>query len=274
MSNKKISRAEQPCSVDGCSKPVRARGLCEPHYRRQLKYGDPLGSGTAFGAPAKFFAEVVIPYSNPNTCLIWPFGISHGYGTLHRGGKKYHVHRLVCIEVHGPPPFPEAQACHGECHNRRCVNPHHVYWGSPADNNGRDKVRDGTAGRGEHNAAAKLTTAKVRQIHRATGPHVSIARRFGVARTIVGRIKQGKIWRHLGLGVAPGAGERPRGERAAGARLTAAKVRRIHRTGGRLHTVAKQFGVSSTQVSYIKRGLTWRHLSLQPLPPRRKSRQG
>lgn len=30
------------CSVDGCAKSVRARGMCEPHYDRAKTYGDPL----------------------------------------------------------------------------------------------------------------------------------------------------------------------------------------------------------------------------------------
>ena len=33
---------EQLCSVDGCDKPARARGYCESHYRKNLKYGNPL----------------------------------------------------------------------------------------------------------------------------------------------------------------------------------------------------------------------------------------
>lgn len=34
---------EKPCSVDGCGRLVYARGLCERHYQRNRKYGDPLG---------------------------------------------------------------------------------------------------------------------------------------------------------------------------------------------------------------------------------------
>lgn len=31
----------QTCSVPDCGKPVRTKGLCDPHYKRQLRHGDP-----------------------------------------------------------------------------------------------------------------------------------------------------------------------------------------------------------------------------------------
>lgn len=34
---------DRPCKVDGCAKPARCRGFCEPHYMRNHRYGDPLG---------------------------------------------------------------------------------------------------------------------------------------------------------------------------------------------------------------------------------------
>lgn len=30
------------CSVEGCKNPVKSRGLCNKHYKRYLKHGDPL----------------------------------------------------------------------------------------------------------------------------------------------------------------------------------------------------------------------------------------
>lgn len=33
------------CTIDGCEKSVRCRGLCKNHYDRLLKHGDPLGGG-------------------------------------------------------------------------------------------------------------------------------------------------------------------------------------------------------------------------------------
>lgn len=35
---------ERPCAVDGCDRPVLARGWCNAHYKRWSLYGDPTGS--------------------------------------------------------------------------------------------------------------------------------------------------------------------------------------------------------------------------------------
>ena len=42
------------CSIESCSKIVKARGLCSRHYRFQVKYGDPLA-----GKPRRNTAEIV-----------------------------------------------------------------------------------------------------------------------------------------------------------------------------------------------------------------------
>lgn len=31
------------CSIEGCDRPARGRGWCDPHYKRWLRHGDPLG---------------------------------------------------------------------------------------------------------------------------------------------------------------------------------------------------------------------------------------
>lgn len=33
------------CTIDSCTRNLKARGYCEPHYRRYLKHGDPLVGG-------------------------------------------------------------------------------------------------------------------------------------------------------------------------------------------------------------------------------------
>jgi hypothetical protein len=59
--------------------------------------------------------------------------------------------------------------------------------------------RTDTVARGERHAQARLSDAQVRRIHRAQGLHRSVAERFGVSKTLVGLIKRGRVWRHLGL---------------------------------------------------------------------------
>lgn len=39
-------KATRSCSIDGCEKPVLARGWCSAHWTRWKRHGDPLGGGT------------------------------------------------------------------------------------------------------------------------------------------------------------------------------------------------------------------------------------
>lgn len=56
-------------------------------------------------------------------------------------------------------------------------------------------------------------------------------------------------------------GTRVRGERHASAKLTEAEVRRIQRDTRTLKEIAREVGVSLGQVSAIKRGESWSHLT-------------
>ncbi len=47
-----IIRPADTCAVAGCERPVHveSRGLCNAHYQRWLRHGDPLGAGTGRGS--------------------------------------------------------------------------------------------------------------------------------------------------------------------------------------------------------------------------------
>lgn len=52
-----------------------------------------------------------------------------------RRNAHINVHRLICWWAHGSPPSDEETlACHVTCGNKLCLNPHHIQWGSIADN--------------------------------------------------------------------------------------------------------------------------------------------
>lgn len=81
----------------------------------------------------------------------------HGYGrfavTDTDGRRRYRpAHQVAWEIVHGPFP-PELIACHTCCHPW-CVNPNHVYPGTPK-NNGHDAVR-------HHGLARRMAKCRIK----------------------------------------------------------------------------------------------------------------
>lgn len=189
------------CSIEGCDKTAKTRGLCIAHYTRLLRHGDPLKGATprasSVGSPAKYFAEVVTPF-NGDECLIWPFHrMDNGYATRRRGVGSKLVHRQACEERHGPPPDPDLLALHS-CGNGHlgCVNPKHLRWGTRKDN-GQDAVVLGEIAFGERHYAAKKTAAQVREIRALRGVmrNKDVAAKYGIGSSHVSAIWAGRMWR-------------------------------------------------------------------------------
>lgn len=104
------------------------------------------------------------------------------------------VHVLVCLAFHGPRP-DGLLACHG--HLGKTINtPENLYWGTPVQNLGDDKRRDGTTLFGTRNPAAKLTLDQVTEIRQLAGSmsQTRIAKRYGVHQATISQIVLRKIW--------------------------------------------------------------------------------
>lgn len=184
------------CPVEGCDKIAQIREYCEPHYRRFMRYGDPVAGHRSPGMAIKFLKEVVLKFESEE-CLHWPFIINNFGYPVFRLGKMQYVANAVCRFKHGEPPTDKHQAAHN-CGNRACVNPRHLRWATPAENSD-DKYKHGTQQNGERNPSVKLTELQVLEIMSLVGtmPQGQIAKRFGVDRKCVNNIYRGKSWMHL-----------------------------------------------------------------------------
>lgn len=129
-------------------------------------------------------------------CVIWPFHRIRGYGVLGVNGEHYKAHRLMCEMIHGPAPSEEYQAAHS-CGNGHggCVNPRHLSWKTPTENQADRKIH-GTSGRRMPGRRYKLTIEQVAQIRALKGQKSQdeIATMFGCTRENIGLIHRGINW--------------------------------------------------------------------------------
>ena len=139
----------------------------------------------------------------PNSgCWLW-FGASNktGYGHMTNGLTYEVAHRVSYRVFRGPIPSG-MHVCH-RCDNPCCVNPDHLWLGTPQENI-RDAVKKGRLrpGRflGETNKDAILTDAAVREIRADAGDYgyrKRLARKYGVKPRTIGRVWHRYSWKHV-----------------------------------------------------------------------------
>jgi hypothetical protein len=148
------------------------------------------------------FMLYVEPIPEGKGCWEWTGTIhpKYGYGYITVGSKKdgtkrpYHAHRFSWEYHIGPIP-KGLIVCH-KCDNKTCVNPDHLFLGTPADNS-RDMVAKGRQARGESHGRRKIGQQEADDIRNLLGSGVfqeEIAKRFSVSQSLVSLIKLGKIW--------------------------------------------------------------------------------
>jgi hypothetical protein len=104
-----------------------------------------------------------------------------GYGQVFRQGKTWQAHRWAWAQAHGDPG--SAYVLH-HCDNPPCVNVDHLFLGTNADNMADMKAKD--------RQSKKLTTEQVEAIRADERPHGQIAADYGVCRSNVSMIKEGR----------------------------------------------------------------------------------
>lgn len=140
----------------------------------------------------------------PDGCWEWiAFCDRYGYGRFLLDGKATSAHRISAY-WHGILPTLQSAlyVCH-RCDNPKCVNPDHVFVGTPKDN-ASDMMKKNRHARtsqpGSKHGMSKLTEDDVLKIRllRATGlTHRKIAEQFGVSSSMVTYILNGKNWKHI-----------------------------------------------------------------------------
>jgi hypothetical protein len=127
-------------------------------------------------------------------CWEWRGSLNTGgYGQLAIGRERPGQAHRVAYEVWNGP-IGDMFVCH-RCDNRKCMNPRHLFLGTPAENV-QDMARKRRHPTGEYRADAKLTTADIEDIRRryAAGGVLQrdLAVEYGVSQQLVSMIVRGE----------------------------------------------------------------------------------
>lgn len=128
----------------------------------------------------------------------WPFGRGSD-GRPYAGTRR--AYRYILEWRDGP-----ANGRYGlhSCDNPRCWNPHHLRWGTPSENMqdayDRGRMPEMERPRGEEHHNSKLTNRDMVEIltrHHAGESESSLAREFGISRSVISNARKGLTWAHI-----------------------------------------------------------------------------
>ena len=185
------------CSISGCTNKYRSIGLCGTHWKLNKKYGtptpfcwcgEPADTRTSRGASKLCQSHTLtsryweyVDIKGEHECWEWIGSkTSAGYGLIYWQDELKYAHRLS-LEFDDRPVPAKWHACH-TCDNPPCVNPNHLFIGTPHDNV-KDKVAKKRHAFGESHPNAKLTDTEVLEIRKLAsegGWQAELAKRFNV----------------------------------------------------------------------------------------------
>ena len=129
------------------------------------------------------------------SCWIW-LGTKNTkrYGSFTNNKKHVLAHRQSYIFVHGIIPNGY-YVCH-KCDNPSCVNPDHLFLGTPKENT-RDMITKNRKPLGENHKSSKLTNNDIYAIRKSKMSQTDIAELYGIDQTQVSNIQNYKQWKHI-----------------------------------------------------------------------------
>ena len=153
----------------------------------------------AFDTPTATFWYYVEKKS-VDECWLWKGALqSRGYGIFTSQGQREYAHRFSFM-LHHHRLIPEGlYVCH-HCDNKKCVNPKHLFLGTPQDNS-NDMVAKERQSRGSQKPRAKLTEIDVlemrRLYHTGSFTYEQLSQLFGVSNSHAWSCVNRRFWKHI-----------------------------------------------------------------------------
>jgi len=144
----------------------------------------------------RFWAKV----EKSTYCWYWKGAVANnGYGNFWVNKKYEKAHRFSYLLKHGNLPKKHAAyVCH-ICDVPVCVNPDHLWLGTPKQNQDdmRKKGRDYCIGVPKNLHGAKLTLQQAKEIFDSPKAQKDLAQEYKVSRPAICRIKKGKAFTQI-----------------------------------------------------------------------------
>lgn len=133
------------------------------------------------------YSKIVSRIEEDEATGCWNIACFDNYPRISIGKRKIRLNRLMLawLGSENETKF----ACH-RCHNTKCINPEHLYWGSSEDNM-RDKI---LAGNGYKQVLNAEDIKNIRILRRGGANTRSIATVFKVSNSMIHRIINGTRW--------------------------------------------------------------------------------
>ena len=130
--------------------------------------------------------------SKKNGCWQWTSALAvNGYGVFWFEGSNVYAHRHI-FYLEGCDIPSGMQVCH-TCDNPSCVNPDHLFLGSPSDNH----VDSSKKGRRKGQKLCEEDVRRIRDMHRSGGKNKDISRLFKLHPKYVHKITSKEKWAHV-----------------------------------------------------------------------------